>query len=120
MPYANGYDNGHSVWNRKKGFVHKASKPEGFIPFEAIPQSQVDKYNLKIGDITPFSNCRIADLKINFDTKPFLCTYCGTEMTYDSSEGIGYDEVHIYNCPECNCTLLQHENLSEDTWYEGE
>lgn len=52
--------------------------------------------------------------------KPFLCTYCGTEMTYNSSEGISYDEVHIYNCPKCNATCIQHENLSEDTWYEGE
>jgi hypothetical protein len=66
MPYADGYCTGSLIFKKKGGFVHKELKPDGFIPLEAI-QSQVDmngvsqlnKYNLKAGDITPFTNLRL-------------------------------------------------------------
>jgi hypothetical protein len=68
MPYADGYCTGSLIFKKDKGFVHKESKPDAFIPLEAI-QSQIDvngvsqlkKYNLKLGDITPFTNSRISE-----------------------------------------------------------
>ena len=65
MPYADGYCTGSLIFKKDKGFIHKELKPDGFIPLEAIGMSQLNKYNLKVGDITPFTNLRIVELKIN-------------------------------------------------------
>ena len=36
MPYANGYDNGHAVWDRKKGFVKKPVQVRGEVSIKTI------------------------------------------------------------------------------------
>ncbi len=92
MPYADNYCTGSLIFKKDKGgFVHKEVKPKGFIPLEAI-QSQVDvndvsqlnKYNLKVGDVTPFTNLRITDLKLNYNINYITgdhstCIYCNDE-----------------------------------------
>jgi len=45
-----------------------------------------------------------------------ICKYCGETMEFDSSEGIGYNEIHHYNCIICESSVIVHENGEEDTW----
>jgi len=40
-------------------------------------------------------------------------------MEFDSSEGIGYNEVHNYECINCGSNVIIHENGEEDTWEPG-
>ena len=45
-----------------------------------------------------------------------ICKYCGETMEFESSEGIGYSEVHHYECIMCESRVTVHENWEEDTW----
>ncbi len=58
MPYVKGYDNGSSIWDGNK-FVRKERKPIGRVSITRIPQRVIEKYNVKVGTITPFTNIRI-------------------------------------------------------------
>jgi len=48
-----------------------------------------------------------------------ICKYCEETMEFDSSEGIGYSEVHHYECINCGSSVIVYENGEEDTWEHG-
>jgi len=48
-----------------------------------------------------------------------ICKYCRETMEFDSSEGIGYNEIHNYECINCGSSVIIHENGEEDTWEHG-
>ena len=47
------------------------------------------------------------------------CKYCGKDMEFDSTEGVGYSECHNYVCG-CGASCTVPENLAEPDWQEGE
>jgi len=47
------------------------------------------------------------------------CKFCQEKMEFDSSEGIGHNEVHHYECLMCESSVMVHENGEEDTWVHG-
>ena len=61
MPYANGYDNGHAVWDRRKGFVQKPVQIKGEVSIKTIDPKFIKKHNVQAGDITPWTNIKIAE-----------------------------------------------------------
>ena len=61
MPYVNGYDNGHSVWDRKKGFVQKPVQAKGEVNIKTIDPKFIKKHNVQVGDIMPWTNIKIAE-----------------------------------------------------------
>jgi len=48
-----------------------------------------------------------------------ICKYCNETMEFDSSEGIGYNEVHHYECGMCESSVTVHENGEENSWEHG-
>jgi len=61
MPYANGYDNGHAVWDRRKGFSRKPVQIKGEVSIKTIDPEFVKNHNVKVGDIMPWANIKIAE-----------------------------------------------------------
>lgn len=59
MPYANGYDNGHAVWDRKKGFVKKPVQVRGEVSIKTIDPEFIKNHNVKVGDIMPWTLIKI-------------------------------------------------------------
>ena len=47
------------------------------------------------------------------------CKFCQEKMEFYSSEGIGYSEIHHYNCIMCESSVTVHENSQEDVWIHG-
>lgn len=60
MAYKEGYQVGNQVWDGEK-FAVKNSEPVGTISIKDIDAEQIEKYNLRVGHITPFSNKRIVE-----------------------------------------------------------
>ena len=48
-----------------------------------------------------------------------VCKYCNETMEFDSTEGIGYQECHVWNCA-CGASCIVHENGEEDEWQRDE
>lgn len=59
MPYANGYDNGHAVWDRRKGFIQKPVQIKGEVSIKTIDPKFIKKHNVQAGDITPWTLIKI-------------------------------------------------------------
>lgn len=64
MPYADGYDNGHAVWDRKKGFVQKPVQIKGEVSIKTLDPKFVKKNNVQVGDIMPWSALKITKRKV--------------------------------------------------------
>jgi hypothetical protein len=64
MPYADGYDNGYAVWDRKKGFVKKPVQVRGEVSIKTIDPEFVKNHNVKVGDIMPWSALKITKRKV--------------------------------------------------------
>ncbi|HBT15887.1 MAG TPA: hypothetical protein DEB05_02905 [Firmicutes bacterium] len=64
MPYVDGYDNGHAVWNRTKGFIQKPVQIKGEVNIETINSEFIEKRNVQVGDIMPWSAFKITERKV--------------------------------------------------------
>lgn len=61
MPYADGYDNRHAVFDHKKGFVQKPVQIKGGISIKSINPEFIKKNNVQVGDVMPWSRFRIIE-----------------------------------------------------------
>ena len=59
MPYKNGYDNGYAVFGRIKGFIKKPVQVKGEISIKSIEPKFVEKHNVQVGDITPWTRLKV-------------------------------------------------------------
>lgn len=65
MPYADGYDNGCAVFDRKKGFIQKPVQVRTEISIKTIDHNFIKKHNIQVGEVMPWSGLKITGKEVS-------------------------------------------------------